>query len=389
VTKKTLSCLDLTYIQVSGALSLPVMLIGYVLGQHFSIQESLMPIFIGNAVLCVMACLYMPVIQQHNMTTIDFATYLFGQRGALLCALGMVTSLVGWSAIQLHLSSSIFSYPMIGILIMTMVVMLVSAKEINGLANVNKLLLPALIASLLYLLFSTTGSPAIMKLNAPLSLQVGIVLVITAGCGIIFDLPTFYRFSQSTKSGTKSLLILFLMAYPLIEGFGVYLSRLALGSGTDVSQFLQQFNRVSLVFLLLSGMIASCLNLYSASIIINRTTKLSYLKSLVIVSVCSGLLAFIDIQEHYALFLEIMNVCAEILGVLVLTYIVIHRVAMPAPSVTQKKMHLLFFLVSMFAIIFSRLNQFSLTGDLFLDVGILTSFFMVVYYLPNLLGVRA
>jgi|GEM_PF-6828803 len=389
MSNKTLSCLDLTYIQVSGALSLPVILVGYVMGQHFSMQQCLMQIVIGNIVLCAMACCYMPVIKQHNMSTIDFATYLFGRQGAIFCALGMVTSLIGWSAIQLHLLSSMFSNPIIGVFIMTAIVMIASAKEITGLTNVNKILLPALIASLMYLLFSTSNSAIMMKLPDALPMQVGIVLAITAGSGVIFDLPTFYRFSQSTKSGTSSVLLLFLVAYPLIEGFGIYLSRLAVGSSTDVSQFLQQFNRISLIFLLLSGMVASCLNLYSSSIIINRTTSLSYLKGLVFVAICAGSLALVDIQKHYSLFLETISVSSEILGVLVLAYIVINRMKMPAPNVRQQTIHQLFFILIMWVIIFSRFNQITLTGDLFLDVGVLTSGLMFVYYLPSyLLGAR-
>src|SRR5689334_9051173 len=97
----TLSCL-----QLSGALSLPVIMVGYYLGHHASLEACLGQIFVGNALLFFISLFYMNVIHQKKMVTIEFAQCLFGSRGSFICAASMAISLMGWSAIQLHLIHS-------------------------------------------------------------------------------------------------------------------------------------------------------------------------------------------------------------------------------------------------------------------------------------------
>lgn len=329
--------LALSCIQVSGALSLPVILVGFFLGQHFTIQQCITQIFFGNFILWILAMSYQVLINQHKVSTIDFAAYIFGERGKIICAIGMVSSLIGWSAIQLHLISSISA----------------SLVPINSVVML---------------------SPAVNE-----SYRIGLMLVITAASGVVFDLPTFYRFSRTPKDAEISLILLFMIALPLIEGFGVYLSQSALGANSAM-QTIQQYDRFLLAFLIFSDVIGTCLNLYSASTIIHRAFELSFKKALILVCVGAIALARVNIQQNYSLVLELVNMSAEILGVIVLTYAVLNRLTMPIPTVTQQKMHQLFFYLTIGIIIYLKIYGISMFNDLFLDVGFLTSVSMLIYY---------
>lgn len=372
----TLSCL-----QLSGAVSLPIIMIGFYLGQHYSLGTSLLQILLGNLSLFVLAALYMRVINRQKQVTIEFAQALFGRSGTYLCAAGLVLSLIGWSAIQINLLAAITPQPSFAAMLIAGIIYFLTCRDLAYLARINKLVLPLLGASLIYLLVSMPHTEAFVFPRKNESWKLGFMMVITAGSGLVFDLPTFFRHAATPRAALQALAVIFLLSLPAIEGLGIHLA-LHFGNNEHwVKGFLSSFSLPSLFFLMVSGLSGACLNLYSATLVLNRLLGYHYRKTLLLLCSLSGLFAFVNLERHFSSFLELINLNAEIITVLILIYITFKGAHLPQPSLQQKKAHqVIFFLVLVYAGC-SRLFQISLTQDLFLDVAMLSAVLMSSYCL--------
>jgi cytosine permease len=382
------SWLTLGCLQLSGALSLPVIMIGYYLRQHGSLQQSLCQLLTGNLILFGLSAFYLLLINQKKMTTIEFAQHLFGRTGTTLCAVGMVLSLIGWSAIQINLISVAMGHNsyMLNLLI-ALVIYVFTRKDLAYLAGINKRLLPIICLCFCTILISASKTPLTHATIPHTSFSLGFVMIITAGSGLVFDLPTFYRHAATPKDGLLGLVFIFGLALPVVEGAGIYLathSALTTDSNDWVNHFIQHFNVFSLFFLMLSGLLGTCLNLYSASIIINRTVKITYQQALLFCSVLAATMALINLEKHFSLFLEIINLNAEVITILLFMYVVFKGYRLPEPNPSQKKLHQRIFYLTILYAIGSKLFQLNLLHDLFLETAIMAFFAMIICYsLPD------
>lgn len=374
----TLSCL-----QLSGALSLPVLMIGYYLGQHFTVGTYLLQLALGNSFLFCLSALYSSVIVEKKISTIEFAQRLFGPSGTYFCAFGIALSLLGWSAIQMHLLASPSQKPYLGCLLAGVLVYFLTRKDLNFLARATSLFLPLTILSLIYLLATTPQTEPFSHLGKSENFILGLMMVITAGSGLLFDLPTFYRHSSTTKDALISLILVFLVFLPLIEGLGIFLARHYNNSNSWIQGFINSLNLPSLLFLMISGIMGTCLNLYSATLIINRTLGFSYRRILLTCCLISSFLAMTNLEQQFSVFLELINLNAEVITILTLGYLLFKGNKFPCPNKGQKKIHqTILYLVLSYAFL-SVFFKFSLFEDLFLDTAFITSALMSGYYFFN------
>jgi cytosine permease len=374
------SWIPLSCLQLSGALSLPVILIGYYLGQHYSLENCLLQLLLGNLLLFALAVFYASVITQKKFVTIEFAQHLFGRAGTLICALGLVFSMLGWSAIQIHLMTALTPQPYLAALCAALLVYFLTYRDLAYLVKANILLLPLAGLSLAYLLFTTAeGQPALLPSKTE-PFKLGFVMVLTAGSGLLFDLPTFYRQAASAKEAFLSLAFVFLVALPLIEGLGLFLATHYASNSNWIQSFVRSFNLPSLLFLVLSGLMGTCLNLYSATLVLNRTLGFSYQKTLLGFCLLSALLATINLEQQFASFLEVINLNAEIITVFTLVYVAIKGKNLPLPTKRQKAAHQFLLLLALIYALTGRFLKLSLFEDWLLDTAFISCALMSLYY---------
>ncbi|MDR3477908.1 MAG: hypothetical protein P4M14_07745 [Gammaproteobacteria bacterium] len=378
------SWLTLGCLQLSGALSLPVILIGYYLGQHGGTQAALLQLGLGNAILFCLSAFYLAIIHPKKWVTIEFAQHLFGSAGTYICAVGMVLSLIGWSAIQINLIGLAIGHSTIFVnMLMVLLIYAFTCRDLTYLATVNKLLLPIICLCFCYMLVSV---PSNSFPHAPIALdsfKIGLMMVITAGSGLVFDLPTFYRHAATPKDGLLGLIFIFGFALPLVECAGIYLAKqsfLPVDYSDWMTNFINHFDLFSLFFLMLSGLLGTCLNLYSAGIIVSRTIKLSYQQSLLLCSVLAAMLSLINLEKQFGFFLEIINLNAEIMTALLFMYVMVRGRQLPMPDTRQKRLHQSIFYLVIFYAITSKFFQCNVLHDVFLETALLTCGLMMAGY---------
>ncbi len=369
----------LSGLQLSGALSLPVIMIGYYLGQHYSSLTGFSQIILGNIGLFSLALFYLRTIHHRKGLTIELAETLFGKSGTFICAAGLVLSLMGWSAIQLHLLAAATHQPVVTVLLAASSIYYLTSKDLSFLGRLNVIILPFLVASLSYLLFSLPEQKALPVFLGNESFKRGLVLVMIAGSGLVFDLPTFFRHAATAKDALISIVLLFLIALPLIEGLGIYLALHKLNQASWINSLIQSFSLPTLSFLLLSGLFSSCLNLYSATMTITRLFGLSYSKVLLALSCTSALFALINLEQHFSPFLEMMNLNAEIITLMILIYVGFEGKRMPEPASAQKRWYQTIFIIVLTYAGGAQLLKFSLFNDLFVDLAFLSCLMMGSY----------
>jgi len=294
--------IDLTCVQLSGALSLPVILAGSYIGQVGTIAQSLWVIYIGNAMLFLVAIFYLSIINQYKLTTIEFVSYVYGKRGAYICALGMIICMLGWTAIQLNLIYTHAATPLLMALISCVAIVVLGTKQLTNILYLNKIILPVMAGILLYELYRYMPEHIVTK---PMSMREGITITLMVAVWVGFDMPTFYRHAVRSVDAYISSGILFFIALPMIEMVGVL-------SGDKIL--------LPVAFLMLSAITGSTLNLYSASITLNRVTGISYQVSLIVFCVISAILGLLNIQAMYVSFLESINFVVIVVGMSVLGY---------------------------------------------------------------------
>lgn len=319
-----MKALQLTAVQLSGAISLPTLLAGYYLGANYSLFAGMSLIVIGNALLLTIALLYTYIGYHYQVITVELVEKFFGERGMVVCGISLLVLMVGWSVIQYHFIG-LAVYRMTGIANLSVVIALASYGVIrHGLgvfAFINKILIPCLLV-VLYLAVGQIGAPvdtSLLHVNAAFSL--GIILVITTAAGMVFDCPTFYRDADSALSMRISLMLLFGLVVPAMEFVGLFLAKnnALIINGNSLAAIFQQFNLIGLIFLSLSSFLSNCLNVYSATLVTMHFTKTSYSKTLLWVCMVPAGISLLNISDSLVLFLEVINGLAVIILIMVVT----------------------------------------------------------------------
>jgi len=377
------SWLTLSALQLSGAMSLPVMLVGFYLGQHYSLYASILAIMLGNLILLSLALFYQKSIYQKKWATIEFAQALFGKNGSTISAMGLMMSLVGWSAIQINLITTVLGGSLLIPPLLVALIYGLSRNDLKRFATANYVILAMVIGCLSYFLLTMSHPKILQPVMQAESFRLGLLLVLTTGCGALFDLPTFYRHAATRKDLILSLMLVFMFILPLIEIVGIYVSTQCTFVGdqsTWIGQFVHTFNFSSLLFLIMSGMLGACLNLYSASVVMNKTFSISYKKSLFVLGLASGLLSLVNLENHFLTILEIINLNTEIVFVLIMVYLAIKGSTMLIPTIQQRKIHQCLFLLILSYLLLTKIYPIDLFHDLFIDTAFLGVLCMTIYY---------
>lgn len=322
---------QLASIQIGGAICLPMIMVGHVLGQTYGLFSACVAIVGGNAILLGLALLMFNMSYPHKSTTMEQASKYFGNRGILLLAFAMAFSMLGWFGIQLNVMSeslqdmlslitekTIFSPIWINV-VLGLIITAVALYGIQGINQLANFSLPILILTLGYALYMQEEAQT--KEQIPFSWK-GISLVLAAAIAAVIDLPTYFRHATSSKDGWISLILTFGLALPVIEAIGVYLS--IHGGGEHLVDHLKSstsflWNTWIALFLVLAGWTTNNTNLYSGAISLNiLLPKWSEKKRMICLGLTGTLLSCLNLLGHFETVLDVLGLLLASMGAVVL-----------------------------------------------------------------------
>src|SRR5262245_51082545 len=97
--------MELSSIQLGGAICLPVILIGHELARQAGLYGAILAILLGNALLFGLSLLSSWMSSDCNKTTAEHAEYYFGTVGKYFFGLVIMASMAAWFAIQTQVVS--------------------------------------------------------------------------------------------------------------------------------------------------------------------------------------------------------------------------------------------------------------------------------------------
>ncbi len=270
------SWFTLVLVQIGGAICLPMLIIGFLLGKSLPLSEALLAIFVGNSLLALLAC-YMSIIAiRTRKTTPELAVATFGSKIGFSFSLVFMLNLVGWFAIhlvgmaELVAARYLVDYPLLNISVIIVFGALITSSVLGGLRYLEitaRYSLPFLLWGMLSL---TNIENYVVSWQKSQSFALDFsasILVFSGLFACVVDLPTYYCRAKSIKDGIIASLLLFLVVVPFIEILG-----LGISSPNGADNFALEVMGTSygwmrdlfLVFSLLAGWTTNSCNLFSA-----------------------------------------------------------------------------------------------------------------------------
>lgn len=309
MTIYTLKWHSLLLVQVGGAICLPMLMIGFFLGQSLSLVQALLTIFLGNGILAILACHMSRIAITTRKTTPELAQASFGRRAGLAFSFIFMINLLGWFGIHLVAMADLIAarfpqYPLIKSIALVMLGLIITFSVLGGLRRLEVIAhycLPLLLWGMLSL---SKGDVYIQSWQKSLSISLdlhALFIVISGLFGCIVDLPTYFCRAQSVKDGVITSLLLFLVIVPFIEILGLGMSSqasdnfaqhaMATSSGWTRDLFLG--------FCIFAGWTTNNCNLFSAQTFLQAMfseTTMNFKSRVIITGLLGTLLAFLTIK---------------------------------------------------------------------------------------------
>lgn len=325
---------QLLCIQISECFCLPTIIIGQLLGEKYGWQVALTTICAGNAILLLIALVYVCMSAEKRQPIIEYTAETFGKKFLPLFGILITCSLLGWFALQLNVMSvtlqrllealglelNLFSSNGLNI-ILGLLLSLFMLGNIKAVRITAVLCVPILTIILIYaLLRIDNNATAPLPLSSSLE---GISLIMGYQIFYVIDLPTFFQHSKSRKDSIFAIVLLYGITTPLLEGLGVYLSYAAAGTtildlftpGADISWY-----PMAALFLLLSGWTTSNTNLYSAVVnSVHLLPKWDFRKRTIFLGILGAIIACLNPIEHFDLLLKFLGITLGSMGAVILS----------------------------------------------------------------------
>ena len=326
--RSNLSWGQLTGLKVGGAICLPVIMAGHALCQNYGLVSALVAIFMGNAILLIMALAMAKMSYESGMTTTDNASAFFGTLGTRCFSMALVIVKTSWIAIQLGLMALSFktllpeTIPLSVLQVfLGALVIAVSMRGISLLSKITTLSLPLLLITLAYAIYSTRHVEPPFR-EIPFTLE-GISLAMATAITAVIDMPTYFRHAKTKRDGVLAAALFIGVSVPLIEGIGIYLCYKH--PGLTVIDTLNQsqnqlWNLWVTVFIVLAGWSTNNSNLYSAAAGLGTLVPQFPEKKRVVLIGCIGIiLSLCGILQSFVFALQILGVMVSSMGCVIVT----------------------------------------------------------------------
>ena len=354
---------QLSVIQLSGWMSLPILATSVFVLQENSFYGAALTIVVGNAILWFIRLGV--IIMSHNkrQSTLDISRAYLGTTGGYFIGALLIISTLAWFIAQTSSASNALSHllpipesPDIDQLMQMSVLLgvistLLCMEGIVVLRRLASLVFPLLVVAFIVAIFLVPFHLPEQR-DATLSLS-GLTLVLATNLGITADLPTFFRHSRSLKTSVAALTVIQLVSLVLaicglyfgsIITHGIELNTgLILGTGNEIL-------RIALIlFVFFSVICANVANVYSASVgweviaptaLIGRKEYLILGLGLTIIFILVANLISVEVLLN-ASDSSLVNLCL----VLILGYI-ISRLVGGSPSLFEQRSYFVAWLLS-------------------------------------------
>ena len=230
---------------IGGAICIPTLMVGYLLGQSLSLSHAVIAICIGNMALLFMGLRVADLTAQNRKNAAELFNKILGKESGRAIGLLLFTLLAVWVGIQTqtmaaaitchiaeHLgqSSHMARINKTVCILMTFLILL-SSRKLESISSLCSWSIPFMIALMVIplmikndlvvdhpdlTLFDERVSPALIQ---------GISIVIASSIAAVIDLPTFLKQCRTAKDMKKVVIVLFGGGTALMEIFGVLLSR--------------------------------------------------------------------------------------------------------------------------------------------------------------------
>ena len=322
--------LQLTIVQAGGAICLPVFVIGFALGKNDGIASAFLSIVLGNIFLLVLAMICGLYSSQKKLSTIECAIQCFGRKGKILFSAAIVCSMTGWYAIQLNLMGESlnqlfpFDCGVYGTVAMGAVMTILARRGIQGVGLLATISLPLLIATIAIGVYDAVPN-SVESFHFSKITTSGVSLVLACSIAAVIDLPSFFKDAGSQKDAMVSIVLLFGLVIPVVEGVGVILSS-SFGEGDFLSVLMGQnpskiWQFWVLGFVLLAGWTTNSANLYSAAVSLEPIFySASFAKRAALVGGVGSVFACFPLMEGLELILEPIGVVLASMGAVLIVY---------------------------------------------------------------------
>ncbi len=320
------SLFSLTAIQLGGAFCLPVIMAGQMLAQSAGPLKATIAVLLGNIFLYGIACLMGRLTFKYRVNTLELAKILLGKKGAAIGSVALLVPMIGWFAIQLDFIGRCFSTVVpdipaaVGCAIAGIGLVALVQLGIRGVGFLSTISLPLLALATGVALYRVVTLGAVQVSVGTNTLFSAVVTAIAIALAAVVDIPTYYRFASSQKTMRVSLLLVFLVGLPLIEGIGIMIGTFLPGK-TLIDVFAQGGTGMAAVvmtlFLGIKGFTTNSTNLYSAAVSIKTLIpQLSPALATVLAGVIGILLSLLPLLENLETALMACAVTTSSLGAL-------------------------------------------------------------------------
>jgi purine-cytosine permease-like protein len=310
---------DLTSIVMSGVISTPALMIGFLLTKNQGFASSIIAIIIGNSILALIAIPIALASQKSKKNSSEMTEQFLGPYGAKLSACSLMLVLSGWFAINLRIVADLVSNKDNYILINLLLGLAICIFVIGGIDRIKSIgkyviILFAVSVTITFLSKLETATNTnlnISNLNSNLMNKEALLIIIASSFAVIFDLPTYHRFSKSKKDSIISIILGFI-GIIIVETLGASLSLIS--DAENISKLFMSvdnklFYMINITFILIAGFSVSSSNLYVAAANLNIVTPNIVLsKRITCIGSFSILLSFFDIMGNFSLFLNAMMI---------------------------------------------------------------------------------
>lgn len=328
----------LSAIQLGGTISLPVFLTGYFLGCHYSRETAITQLIIGNILLLAVSFAYLRVIVVYRVITMDMANFIFGKMGASVAGMSMLVSMLGWTAIQWQFMKNAASH--------------LGADQGD------------------FLRFILQGSSS----NISVPVFYGLIMVLSLGGGMLFDLPTFYRHARTKRHGRVSLIFLWLIAVLGMESLG-----LMVAENQGALHWVDQHKPIIFSLIVVTGVLSNMVNIYSGSMVIHRLFAYRLKVAAMVMLAISLIVSLIPIGVHLPVFLEFMGASAEVVLCVTLTTVFIHGLSLETCSMAEKKVNQQIYFLTMLFMFLAYASGLSWFNNVVADVAVICVSLMLIY----------
>jgi cytosine permease len=276
----TKSWFDIGLVLMGGVIAIPILLIGFVLGNALSFTELIIAALLGSAIFGLIAIPTAAIGANTRLSTYVLAQYAFGKNGGKLVTIIIALTLFGWFGINLGvfsvaLQEVLFSLSVAAPSLFVLTVLsgaLMMGTAVFGFKGLHKLSIvavPLLLALLIVAAYYALSSGNIISMfESSGGVTLGVAISMVVGSMIVGAVitPDFTRYARSKGHGMGAAIFGWVLMLPVL----LLLSALA-GAATGTADFTGVMYGLGLalpafIILILASWTTNDNNLYNASL---------------------------------------------------------------------------------------------------------------------------